>query len=156
MSEFFSEALTIKWLISVVVVGIAINLISAYLKAPLDHFLDHRSKRQKVRIDKEQAELEEKAAIAASDTTLLLLEGQKSIIMAIIIATFMIMILATLCFGIFIHVSGTSQNIKSNVNISVLACTIPLMVLNIYFMNKETKHAILLERAKEIYKSSKA
>jgi hypothetical protein len=36
MTEFLQSTLTVNWWLSVVVVGLLINLLSAYLKAPLD------------------------------------------------------------------------------------------------------------------------
>src|SRR5437879_5677234 len=69
--EFF----TLYWWLSVVVVGIIINLASAYLKSPLDTFLSSFSARWKARVERNKAAHNALVENHLADPVLILLTG---------------------------------------------------------------------------------
>lgn len=72
-----TEIFTWYWFFSVIVVGLLINLASAYLKTPMDRVLSKASSRWRARVERK---LEEHAEIVhdnLKDPTLLLITGLK-------------------------------------------------------------------------------
>ena len=57
MSDFLNSLLSPSWWIGVVIVSFAINLASAYAKAPLDRLLNRLSARKRKNFDREQLEI---------------------------------------------------------------------------------------------------
>lgn len=60
MEDFFSNLVSLYWWISVVIVGILINLASAYLKSKLDHRLSKTSIWWRSRSERQKAERQKK------------------------------------------------------------------------------------------------
>jgi hypothetical protein len=70
MDDFVKAASTSSWWIGVVVVGIVLNLISAYAKSPLDWLLNAMSSSWRARTDKARQAHEERVAKLAGNTSL--------------------------------------------------------------------------------------
>jgi hypothetical protein len=66
------------WWLSVVVVGLAINLSSAYLKSPLDNWLSKKSTHRQARRSAQADRFDSEVARIAANPTLLILEGQNA------------------------------------------------------------------------------
>jgi hypothetical protein len=160
MSNILEEVLDINWFISVVVVGIAINIISAYLKNPLDRFLAARSKKQRKRIEKEHAEIEENAKKIASDSTLIIIEGQRNISLSLESFSHFAMLIVLFLSGLYIQEffigPKTFIETKIIIGLSFFVGILTMLILVILSSNRQVKHGILLARAEEIYKSTKA
>lgn len=73
MEELTRNASTVNWWLSVVIVGVLLNLVSAYLKQGVDYFLKHtsewwraRSARSRQRYDEEISALRQSADLRQS------------------------------------------------------------------------------------------
>lgn len=77
MDKLLSEITTWYWWLSVVVVGVAVNLLSSYAKPHIDKWIDRRSERSRVKREKTNAEFEAKVNKLSSNPNLLIIEGQK-------------------------------------------------------------------------------
>lgn len=77
MSKLLSDILSWYWWVSVVVVGLVINLASAYMKAPLDAWLANRSNLVRHKKEEQARQFQEEVTLLSSDSTLLILAGQR-------------------------------------------------------------------------------
>jgi cytochrome c-type biogenesis protein CcmH/NrfG len=78
LDRLISDVTSWYWWLSIVLVGLAINLVSAYLKPLLDAYLDRRSaSRREVRRQKEET-FDKQTSLIANDPTSLLLAGQSA------------------------------------------------------------------------------
>jgi|LFEF01.1.fsa_nt_gb hypothetical protein len=80
LSRFGTELASWYWWLSVVLVGIAINLVSAYLKPPVDSWLARNSTKRRARRNSEKAKFEQEVRVLAANSTLLILENQKAVL----------------------------------------------------------------------------
>ena len=78
ISRFANDLSSWYWWLSVVFVGLAINLVSSYVKPPLDKWLDGRSSRRRLAREARDLEFDDKASKIAADPTLLTLANQKA------------------------------------------------------------------------------
>ncbi len=78
LNRFSADLASWYWWLSVVAVGLAINLASAYIKSPLDAWLEQRSVKRRSAKRKASEAFEAETSEIAADSTLLILEGQAS------------------------------------------------------------------------------
>ena len=78
VSRFANDLASWYWWVSVVFVGIAINLLSAYLKTPVDNWWSSTSQRRKQRQVTRNEKFDEEVKRIAADATLLILEVQRA------------------------------------------------------------------------------
>ena len=74
-NKFLADISSVYWWIAVVLVGLVINLASAYLKPVLDNFYLKHSASRKRKIDVENKKLDTEAGILLKDMHLLILKG---------------------------------------------------------------------------------
>lgn len=67
MNDFFSTFVNIEWLVSVVFVGLLLNIISHFLEKKLDDQLSNISTKWKTRSDKQKAKREEEIETIVND-----------------------------------------------------------------------------------------
>lgn len=149
MSQLVTELFSSTWFMSVFVVGVLINLASAYLKPPIDRLLSRSSERIRARSEAMAAELETQSSAIASDTTLLIIEGQRLHTAELHTLTGFVMFLVVLTFGIFAQASGISPEKKAYLEIAVYVLLAFLMILTLAFMSRETKQNSLVHMARK-------
>ncbi|WP_198112431.1 hypothetical protein [Inhella proteolytica] len=76
--KFGSDISSWYWWLSVVFVGIAINLASSYVKPPMDRWIERRSDRRRVAREARDKVFGAKVARISVDPTLLILAGQEA------------------------------------------------------------------------------
>ena len=76
LDRFLSELPTLYWWLSTFVVGIVINIASAYLKPPIDNWFDQRSAIRRDARRKTEEVFDQETSRIASDPTALILAGQ--------------------------------------------------------------------------------
>ena len=79
INRFLADISSLYWWVAVVVVGLAINLASAYLKPVLERHYSAYSDRSKRRSESEQKQIEVEAGILHKSTRLLVLKGFEEI-----------------------------------------------------------------------------
>lgn len=75
LNRFLADIFSVYWWLTVVLVSLATNLASAYLKPPLDNFFLKHSDRRRRKIIAENDNLETEAGILLKDSDLLILKG---------------------------------------------------------------------------------
>lgn len=75
-TKLLSDLSSWYWWVSIVFVGLLINVASAYLKPYLDHYFEGQSDKRRVKSDAERQLFEQQVHALAANSTLLILEGQ--------------------------------------------------------------------------------
>jgi hypothetical protein len=73
VEKFVTDLTSSYWWVSVVVMGIAINLVSSFLKTPIDRFVEKRSKTQREKRQLRNSEIRIKAKLILTDQRMLIL-----------------------------------------------------------------------------------
>lgn len=76
VGRFASDISSWYWWVSVVFVGLAINLASSYIKPPIDRWLERRSERRRSARERMDQKFDAETSRIAFDPTLLVLAGQ--------------------------------------------------------------------------------
>ena len=93
MSRLLSDVASWYWWVSVVVVGILINLASAYLKTPIDRFLGRWSAKRRLAAAARETEMRRQADLIAASPELLALEVRGEAI-GVLLSVFIVALLA--------------------------------------------------------------
>ena len=142
-TKFTNDVLTPYWWISVVAVGLLINLASAYLKGPLDRWLDERVTSRKAESDRKRQEEEAWIDRLASEPQLLALEMHAELRYGISVAIS--------CAGLVLALQPTSTS--SGLAAAVLALTkLGFAVVSIVWMLRAVKAINLHHRNVELAK----
>jgi len=134
MDELLKNLASPSWWIGVVLLSVALNLVSAYLKAPLDRALARLSQRKRAKFVEEQKEIGailEKALKLKDGIVLLAIEELKLFILGFLL------IILCLTFLTFIGKLGTSLLIQ----IAMLLLTLGFVLLIFVCIRRATKLA---------------
>ena len=147
MSNFF------YWTISVVIVGILINLASAYLKNPLDRLVSKLSKKWRTRSEEKKAAwLKEVESLRGSqhEQTMQGFNMIFNITFAVLILVFIAIALSAVwATAIIIQVTGSRSTINITLNITSGIVGVGGTVLFIHFYTAATKQWQQLNEARE-------
>lgn len=154
MSRLFSELSSLYWWVSVVLVGLLINLASAYLKPRLDSWLSERSRRASARRAKRSAAFEAAVEKLAADPTALLIAGQKlhDLQYQILSATSFVVFL--LLLNVFAGVSQSGTLVLQILKV-VAAVGLPIaMIVHFAFMRLESELEDKVKEARRRYEAA--
>ncbi|HDM8235530.1 TPA: hypothetical protein P0E28_005019 [Vibrio campbellii] len=104
MTEFINDTGTIYWWLSVVVVGILVNVLSSYIKLPFDWVFGKISQKWRDRREKSQAERERKILLLRDDYELRVIYAHSE--MRYRIRSVGALVMSTAFFGAAILVGG--------------------------------------------------
>lgn len=108
MQRLLSDFSSWYWWVSVVVVGLLVNLASAYIKPVIDNRLATRSQALQERKSRRVAAFKEDVNLLASDSTLLVIAGQRFLGTQIAVMV-LILTVALLISFVFVFAGNSSQ-----------------------------------------------
>jgi hypothetical protein len=154
MQKFITEIATWYWWLSVVLVGLVINLVSAYLKPWIDGWWSNRSERARARRKVETEEFQRKTSHLASDPMLLVIAGQRhhDAEMATISASVFFVFL--LVFSSYIGSAGSVPVLFRSIAqwATAILLTGNVMIL-LLFMRKEAALGDVVRKARSLFES---
>lgn len=155
MEKFFYDMATWYWWLSVVIVGLAVNLLSAYAKPWIDRWWGTRSERARSQRSAEAEAFEKEVNRLASNSTLLIVAGQRlhSAEAATLVASVFFIFL--LVFSSFVSSSASiSATIKSSSQVLITISLCVNVVLLLVFMRREAAMDAIVRRARKLFESA--
>lgn len=148
LAKLVADLTSWYWWVTIVAVGILINIISAYLKSPLDRYFQAGSARRRAIAARRQVRFEEKVQLLTANPTLLILEAhaesryRTQAVLLFVIATLTITVRG------FIKPPGAGAEIPFAMLSGILFVTVcGLYILAMYFMRHATAARVRVEAA---------
>jgi hypothetical protein len=155
MTRFIADLASWYWWLSVVAVGLALNLLSAYVKPWIDKRISYRSKRAKAKRIAAAEKFEAEVRALANDPMKLIIAGQRlqgAQMIVLSVSTFLGFLIA---FSFLLNRTSKPSLVQSVTQVVVAAGTALCALLLLVFMRREDELDERVRKARRLYEDNR-
>ena len=148
LDKFIADVTTPYWWLAVVLVGIAVNLLSAYLKPQLDTFYSKYSHSRQLKLQSERTQLELEAGILYKNMRLLLLKGFEEIRWFVLSIFLLLLAFALASVGTYFDRQPRASSVDALVPLTFVLLGLGLFVLALWAFHRASNISLILLRTR--------